>query len=708
MRVRNSLAYLAFVCGAVLTVGCGSSNGLDPSNDAGIDGDAPDTGDSEMPPEPPAPYTKGDPLPGWEDGQCVILPAVEAFENPKTELHWLAEGLPFAEYVNATVSPVVVDFIPEATGPAIPEIIFTSYRCFNPDGSQHPECANGRSWGVLRVVQGVPPYTTLMTLAGDGSAPNTDIPTATANLLFDAHPAAGDLNGDNHPEIVTLRKDGGVIAFKNDGSELWSVDVYDTENKRKQEFGNGAVALADLDQNGTVEVIIGNTVLNGLDGSLVWNGSEGLGKNSLGPLNCVADVDSASPGLEVIAGKTVYAADGTVLWQTNAGANDDFDGFCAVADVLDNSTGEAGRDGLPEVIRVADGKVYVHDTQHASSDWPVLWSADIPTCSGPRGAGGAPTVADFDGDGWMEIGVAGATCYAVFDRACDTDPEKCPSPSPEPGILWATQTDDSSSNVTSSTVFDFNGDGSAEVIYNDEQYFFVLSGRDGSEVFKDKNPSRTRTEQPVVADVDADGNAEIVFVANAEASFAGDEYPTDTAQRLPGVEIWSSADDAWVGARPVWNQHTYHIDNVTTDGLIPQQEAPSWTTHNTYRLNAPDDNALSSPDLGSEWGASLCEESHSYLCVQLLNYGDVLVGSGVKVSFYDADPDQGGTLIGDAVSKDSIAPGTAGESVCLDWSDDKSTIDIWVKLDSAGGNRECNEDNNIFQFKAISCADFVF
>lgn len=668
----------------------GSNPGSGPNPDAGIPdgGEQPDTGPV---PSDIAPYEEGDPLTGYTEGECSLTPVAEPFEDPDTELHWDATGLPFPDHVHAIVSPVVVDFIDPNPADPTPEIIFPSYESFN-------------GAAVLRVVSGSPPYATIMTLAGDGSAPNTGDDNANAQLQFDGHPAAGDLDGDGEPEIVAIRNDAKVVAFKNDGTELWRTAAIAPQHTT----AGGAVSIADLDQDGMPEVIIGRLVLNGQTGVQRWLGNGGNGKNGQGPLSCVADL-GGTPGMEVIAGNTVYDKDGNIEWESEHPTNYN-SGFCAIADVINNDTGAAGKDGIPEVIRVAGhadnpvGKLLLHETRLGPDAGKILLSVDLPACGGGiAGAGGAPTVADFDGDGLAEIGVAGGTCYTVFDPACPGDTTLCPSPSPETNILWKRQTDDSSSNVTSSTVFDFNGDGSSEVIYNDEQRFTVLSGHDGAIVFEDWNPSRTRTEQPVVADVDNDGNAEIVFTANSEANFAGDDPNYTPGQRIPGVEIWSSGDDAWVPARPIWNQHTYHIDNINLDGTVPQTEVASWTTHNTYRANAPLDNSFSAPDLANEWGTVYCADNKTYVCTQLLNKGDVRVGKGIKVEFFSGDPDDGGTLIGQTESSRGVDPGKAGEFICIEWATPRYPADIYVRIDGDASERECEEDNNQVHFTSNIC-----
>jgi hypothetical protein len=81
----------------------------------------------------------------------------------------------------------------------------------------------------------------------------------------------------------------------------------------------------------------------------------------------------------------------------------------------------------------------------------------------------------------------------------------------------------------------------------------------------------------VVADVDNDGSAEIVVVSNET---------TDDEAGSPTVQVIRDAEDRWIQARRIWNQHTYHVTNVREDGTVPQWEPPHWRELNTYRTNA--------------------------------------------------------------------------------------------------------------------------
>ena len=63
-------------------------------------------------------------------------------------------------------------------------------------------------------------------------------------------------------------------------------------------------------------------------------------------------------------------------------------------------------------------------------------------------------------------------------------------PSPAVTLKWQSTTQDGSSNVTGSSVFDFEGDGKAEVVYNDECYFRVYNGADGMVLFETPSSSK--------------------------------------------------------------------------------------------------------------------------------------------------------------------------------------------------------------------------
>ena len=62
-------------------------------------------------------------------------------------------------------------------------------------------------------------------------------------------------------------------------------------------------------------------------------------------------------------------------------------------------------------------------------------------------------------------------------------------------------------------MFDFDGDGEAEVIYNDECFLRVYAGDDGKVKLELENSSLTGSDYPIAVDVDGDGHTELVVTS---------------------------------------------------------------------------------------------------------------------------------------------------------------------------------------------------
>jgi len=434
--------------------------------------------------------------------------SAQAF-TPTLKWSWTSSAVqPTA--LNVMMTPSVIDL----NGDGVPDVVFGSTAS---TGGGYVEV------GYLRALNGA-------TGAELFTVTDTNYLISTTSSV-----ATGDIDLDGRPEIIACDSSGSrLIAFEHDGTFKWRSPTLEA-------IYWGAPAIADLNQDGFPEIIVGRQVLNNT-GTLLWAGTGGRAQGAAGPLSLVSDIDMDGHP-EVVAGKTAYRANGTIAWQNVALP----DGYNAVANF--------DADPQAEIVLVASGQVWL--LEH---DFTVKWG---PVALPGGGNGGPPTVADFDSDGQPEIGVAGYGAYTVFET--------------NGTVKWSVPTHDYSSSVTGSSVFDFEHDGAAEVIYRDEYKLHVYRGTDGLVLFETPMSSCTWYEYPLVADVDGDHKAELLAVANNNCGYG--------PQR--GIFVYGDPGDTWVPTRPMWNEHTYHITNVNVDGTIPVIETANWTVlgFNNFRLN---------------------------------------------------------------------------------------------------------------------------
>jgi RHS repeat-associated protein len=559
---------------------------------------------------------------------CVFTPP-EAGWSPTLEWAWTESAVAPASH-NVLMAPVVIDL----TADGIPEVVFTTW--------DNNEQLNGR----LRAIRG-----------SDGAELFNVIDPA-----YDLYPlgqlAVGDIDLDGLPEIVAVGESRlELIAFEHDGTFKWRSPPLELPGT-----GWGGPSLADLDGDGTPEIVIGRQVLDG-SGALRWTGTAGRAADAHQTvLSIVADLDmDGAP--EVVAGNTAYRADGAIHWM-NAALPDGH-----------NAVGNFDGDAFPEIVLVSEGKVWL--LEHTGA---VQWGAmDVPG----GGIGSAPTVADFDADGAPEIGVVGLSRYVVFET--------------DGTVRWTAPIQDGTSS-TGSTVFDFEGDGAAEVVYADELSFRIYRGADGAIVFQTPMGSRTAQEHAVIADVDGDGNAEVVATSDGFAS--GLRH---------GIYVFGDANDGWVVTRKIWNQHAYHITNVEDDGTVPAHEANGWQSFNSYRQNVltaatPQGPAAgcvyAKPDLTASYLRVTETADGRALLVRLGNGGDAIAGPDVPVSFYDGDPTLGAPRLGTIRTSRYLRPGEFVDVALILPAATTTTRSVWIVADDAGGLQgfvtESNEGNNGF------------
>ncbi len=561
---------------------------------------------------------------GVNDSECKREPVPGVF-FPGAQCEWTEpDPTDFPDHKNVLATPMVASLYVQGEL-ATPAIVVTSYNYT--DGGQEA-CQSSQPtlyYGVVRII--------------DGRSCQPQATISSPTVVASASVAIGDLGGiDATPEIVAARSQGGLVAWTK-GPTGWTV-LWETISTFADTNCNWAgPSLHDLDDDGVPEVLFYGNVYDGASGAAL---DETLGTSvdqiADGYIPVAADIDGDG-NIELITGKMIYVWNKTTKkWDTKhplGGSN----GFVAVADFGTypaSGTDDRGTlDGIAEVALIYGGvaSVYTRDNRQVFT---------APLQGAAPGKGGPPTIADFDGDGRVEFASAGAITYNVFDPDCigTPDPQFCKSMTTN-GVLWTQPSQDASSNMTGSSVFDFDGDGRAEVVYGDECFTRVYDGLSGKVLYSRYRTSCTWYENPVIADVDADFNAEIVSTSNVNcniscpaldpifdgvqclddsdcpgATTCGREMASDPLGRcrcqmdadcggdgfvcaeaitpspagkvcrashpgipMTGIRVLADGIDRWVNTRIVWNQHAYSVTNIDETGKVPRtsQWLQNWT-----------------------------------------------------------------------------------------------------------------------------------
>lgn len=560
-----------------------------------------------------------------------ILPTENAF-LPKLKWHWNGQNSPYPTFNQVMMAPVVGRIL-DTNGDGLeneldtPTVVFHSFSSVNYTGPS-----------VLRLV--------------NGKTGEDILSIRDDRISAVASPAIADLYKDGSPVILTASRNNKILSYRNDGSFLW-----ESEQASPQVIANNSLFsspyVVDLDGDGAPEIIYGNLILNA-NGSTKWEVKEisviqKMGRG--GELPIAADLYGIGKS-NVIIGGAIYGHDGVLIWESP------YAGFPAVADF-------EGK-GKPFIVLVSGSQLVMLDP-HTKS---VRWVVNI-----PGGGGGPPTIADLDGDGIPEIGVAGAYAYSTY-RA-------------DGSIFWSRNSQDYSSRITGSTVFDFDGAGSADVLYADELRFRVYKGKNGVLKWEIPNPSGTVVEYPLVVDVDGSGSSKIVLVSN-NYHFSG----------VTGVRVFESSENAWAGTRSLWNQHAYNISNINDDLTVPAQPAASWKVHNTYRLNKRldvDPKALPDATVGYVRIQDGGGESNASLQVRIGNAGSYKVAAGTWVTVYASNPTLGQPSSSEILGQTQLPSELlSNQYLDLDFLLNRSLSqlqqDLWVVVDDDGRGKHALQD----------------
>jgi hypothetical protein len=498
--------------------------------------------------------------------------------------------------------------------------------------------------------------------------------TRGADTGFGAHPAVADLDDDGSPEILYVRQyasslfgpgDYTVVMLDADGVEIAESDHYvDAEF----DYASGPI-VSDMDHDGEPEIVVGRVILHS-DLSERGVGRYGRGCPALvgivtygeGAQPAVADLDL--DGIEeVIVGDAMYDPDGNVLWN----GRDATDSAVAVANLDDDLEGE--------FVSATYSTIWARET-----NGDLLWELRHPSAN----ILSSPAIGDVDNDGYPEIAIAGGNEMWVLNHDGTT--------------LWTASVHDES-GATGAAMFDFDADGTLEIVYIDEVQMIAWNGADGTVKFQtNDHASATMYDYPVIADIDADGHAEIAVVHDFGYS--------------SGLSIYEDVDDSWAPARLLWNQHNYTITNINDDLSVPVTATQNFTIYNSFHSGLA---GVPGESLGNELDAEItnvcrddCDRGLFWVQGRLRNAGDAEIEAGVAVSLYARIGGQRELL--DTQTLDAaVPPEMTSETLTfmVDAAEAEGADALVLSVDDDGTGTgvvaECLEDNNQFTYETTLC-----
>jgi len=403
---------------------------------------------------------------------------------------------------------------------------------------------NDGSTGILRVFDGKSGQD-LYTFSG-ATLPNTVGTPTPYTPLPSGELAVAQLGYDYKPRVVLTLTDGAsvpscVIAAVDvqDSSVLWS-----TPATMIIPCGQHAPVIADMNNDGTNEVIAAMMVLDGATGAVLFNGDvlrpqggTGMPGSDLpggvpeGTHAVVGDID-LDGHMDLIAGNTVWTPfplqQGTEL---RCEANDQGvlaeDGYPAYVNV--------DTDPEAELAIVTPGYLRIFDDTVAGCG---LLYTEVHSYNAPAHSGSPPVVGDVDGDGQADIVVMN---------------DDVNNPGKAALFVWrrATQSSAVMGNLNASpqqapALYDIDGDGDREIFISDRNQVWSFDWNGSnlttiSGVAHNVPGTNSLAEGVAIADIDLDMQADLLVPRGPNPG---------------GVEILRAAPHTrlWAASTQIWNQ----------------------------------------------------------------------------------------------------------------------------------------------------------
>ncbi|NUQ78404.1 MAG: VCBS repeat-containing protein, partial [Polyangiaceae bacterium] len=492
------------------------------------------------------------------DPTCInVIAAGILSPKVKCEFSQAPPGDPFPNHVDVQGTPIVVNFNGFEQPPDSPEPIPVGTPSIAASFTATVVANYTEELGVIRVLSGKD-----CSLEANLGGTDLDNDGVIDYTVSSATLAAGDLDGDKKAEIVALGADGSILAFTRKNGQwglLWKLPhsagipggACNPVNHRCP-LGWSGPSIHDLDNDGVPEILREGAVISAA-GVLIAGAPAGYASYLSGAFPIAANLDQ-DPAIEFTNGQFIWEwqAGGWMQEPSFPGGSPSAPGHVAVADFGAYGSGVPANN--PEIAVVRNSTTMVYAITGELVQPPIA----VPGAGG----GGPPTISDFDNDGLAELAVAGQAFYTIYDIDCGPNPrpngkcspgvcdflgvgEVCAAGS---GIAWSRSTQDLSSNITGSSIFDFEADGNAEVVYGDECFVRVYNGVTGDVLFSQYRSSCTWYENPIIADVDGNFRADLVTPSNKACSASGDGILCQTLDQngvdpqFPGLRCETNAD----------------------------------------------------------------------------------------------------------------------------------------------------------------------
>ncbi len=351
----------------------------------------------------------------------------------------------------------------------------------------------------------------------------SDIDFGTQLGDFAVNVGFADFNQDGYPEIYIRNKiydatTGKLLAIATGGSNAGLSWAHFTHLTVKYPWKLSSPAAADIDNDGKLELILGNEIYK-----VNITNREGMSGNS------IVRYQTIVPPSGVIADGHAQAVDFNK------------DGYLDILITNRNSAGYTGNVSM-----------YVWDVHNNKVSAPVILETNM---SGKS----FPLIADVDNDKNLEVIIQCAVSGSNEKVRC----YKYDAINMTWSYFWGFVPDEDSYSNTC-TLFDFNLDGKNEVLLTDQSRICIIDGS--------RSPVTLMTvlyfgettimQYPIIADVDADGSAEIIAVGLKNGARESDGT----------LNIFKSSTTPWAPARKVWNQYMYNAVNVNEDLTIPAKQ----------------------------------------------------------------------------------------------------------------------------------------